>query len=360
MLINKTIYHAIGLMSGSSLDGVDIVYCTFTSSTKWQFEILESETVSLGKWEKLLPKAVNQTKEELAQTSVAYGSFLAEITNTFIQKHGIEKIDIVSSHGHTIFHYPQKGITCQIGEGQTMANILKLPVINNLRQKDIDAGGQGAPIVPIGDLHLFPQFKFCLNVGGIANISVKQNNSIIAYDIAMANQILNYYSSLLEKEYDNEGILAREGNVNNQLLDELNQLAFYKKQAPKSLDNGYKNHVFKMIDKHKLRAKDILATYTLHLSKVIATEANKYIGNIQETMLITGGGAYNLYLMELIEKYFNGKVEIPSKKIIEYKEALVMAFMGILHIRNEVNVLSSATGAKYDTICGELHKYNLV
>lgn len=354
--MTKQYYKAIGLMSGSSLDGLDIVCVSFiTNNGKWEFEILQTKVVSLNTWSNILPKANELSKRELNKISLLFGEFIGEETNQFIEENKIENIDIVVSHGHTIFHYPEKGITCQIGDGQTIANILKLPVINNLRQKDIDVGGQGAPIVPIGDLHLFSQYKFCLNIGGIANISVKQEDKIIAYDMAVANQILNYYSTILGATYDNNGNWAREGNVNLELLAELSELNFYQKEAPKSLDNGYKNQITKIIHFYNIPTKDILATFTQHLAEIIAKEANKYCTTSKDEMLITGGGAFNTYLVELIKNKFKGKVVVPDSSIIENKEALVMAFMGVLFLRNECNVLSSVTGAKQDTICGELH-----
>lgn len=353
----KNTYYVIGLMSGSSLDGLDIVYAEFSYKGKWEFNILNTKVVSLNSWTNILPKAVELNKQNLDNLSIIFGVFLGEETKLFIEENNIKDIDIIVSHGHTIFHYPEKGITCQIGDGPTMAEILKLPILNNLRQKDIEAGGQGAPIVPIGDLHLFSNHKFCLNIGGIANISIKQNNKIIAYDIAVANQILNYYSLMLGAEYDDNGNWAREGTVITDLLEELKKLEFYKKEAPKSLDNSYKEKIKKVISFYNLSPKDILATYTYHLAGQIAKEANKYCNAQSETMLITGGGAYNNYLIELIQQQFKGKICIPSSEIIAYKEALVMAFMGVLYLRNEANVLSSVTGAKQDTICGEVHQF---
>lgn len=357
MPIIKNKYYAIGLMSGSSLDALDMVYASFTCSDKWNYEILKTKGVSLNTWSNILPKAKELSKKDLDNLSITFGHFIGEETQKFIKENNIEQIDIVVSHGHTIFHYPEKGITCQIGDGQAIADILKLPVLNNLRQKDIDAGGQGAPIVPIGDLHLFSQYKFCLNIGGIANISIKQKDKIIAYDIAVANQILNYYSGMLGADFDTNGNWAREGAINFELIKQLEELDFYKKEAPKSLDNGYKEEIKKVIYFYNLSPKNALATYTHHLADIIAKEANKYCITKNDEMLMTGGGAYNSYLIELITEKFNGKIVVPTSKIIENKEALVMAFMGVLYLRNEVNVLYSVTGARHDTVCGELYNF---
>lgn len=344
-------------MSGSSLDGLDVVYATFDYNTQWEFSIQHASNYPLDEWVEILKNAPSQSISTLNQLSIQFGEFLAKQTAHFINEYNISNIDLVVSHGHTIYHYPDKGITCQIGDGQTMSELLKLPVLNNLRQKDMDNGGQGAPIVPIGDLLLFANYPFCLNIGGIANISYKKENGIIAFDIAMANQILNHYAQQLGKQYDNQGHLAKSGKISQSLLETLAELDFYQKSYPKSLDNAYKHVVLKKMESIKGLSVDTkLATYTEHLAIQIAQTINdlgKSLSNSQ--VLITGGGAFNSFLVERIQTHTKFKCIVPHQEIIEYKEALVMAFMGALYLRGEKNVLASVTGAKCNTRSGEFY-----
>ena len=340
-------------MSGSSLDGLDIAYCQFDYTGKWTYALLKSKAAPLGNWENKLKNATQLNEQELAQLSIEFAKYLAQEVQLFIQENKITEIDAVVSHGHTIYHYPEKGITCQIGDGQTLANLLELKVINNLRQKDMDAGGQGAPIVPIGDLHLFADYPICLNIGGIANLSIQLQNQMIAFDVCTANQILNYYANKLGLDYDDKGSIARKGKINTTLLNQLNNLDFYKNENPKSLDNSFRNQLIKIIDFEEQNIENVLATYVEHIVIQIYKAIKQH--NIdQSKMLITGGGAFNTFLIERIQATLKAEIVIPNKDVINYKEAIVMAFIGVLNLRNEVNVLASVTGAKQDTVCGDV------
>ncbi len=349
-------YHVIGLMSGSSLDGLDIAYCRFVQNVgnHWDFDLLASDTLELGSMSNPLRDAFHLTPPQLDRLSKDFAFFMADAVHTFIRRNSINTIDMIVSHGHTVFHYPDKGLTCQIGDGQLLANETGYIVVNNLRQRDMDFGGQGAPIVPIGDKHLFSGFKVCVNIGGIANISVQKADEILAYDICSANQVLNTLAMRLGKSFDRNGILARSGHVNQSLLCALNQLAYYKIDPPKSLDNSFTQEVMEVIDGFDLPTADALASYTEHLAEQIALHIKSTNLSEYSSVLITGGGAHNTFLVERVRALCKSEVVIPSKDIIDYKEAIIMGFIGVLRIRNEVNVLASVTGASKDTSSGEV------
>lgn len=351
-------------MSGSSLDGLDVVYCKFLfEENTWTFEILNEAVYSLVCWENRLSQARNLSDENLLKLDTAFGGFIGEKLKQFVRERKIEKLDIIASHGHTVFHYPEKGITKQIGLGTKIYEAVNTPVLYNLRQKDMDKGGQGAPIVPIGDLHLFKQYKYCLNIGGIANISIKTKDSIIAFDICSANQVLNYFAFLNGFKYDDKGALASKGSLEQKLFERLNTLDFYTQSFPKSLDNSFTDKVLKIFKSFDASIEDKLHTYCHHIAFQIAECISK--NEKQEELLITGGGAFNVFLVGIITEYVfqkNVKVLIPSVATINNKEALVMAFMGVLYLRGEVNCLARVTGASSDTVCGafidERFKYN--
>jgi len=346
-------------MSGSSLDGLDIVYCLFTFDEKWTFKIIYTKDYSVECWIDRLKNARNLSEEKLDFLDIAFGGFIAEKISQFIDEFSISEIDIIASHGHTIYHFPEKGITKQIGFGKQIFDKTNIPTLTNLRQADIDLGGSGAPIVPIGDLHLFPEYKYCLNIGGITNVSIRNDENVIAFDICSANQVLNYFAFLKGKPYDNNGDLARKGNLNKRLFNSLNSIDYYKKFAPKSLDNLFTNKVLKHFKNFNIPVEDKLNTYCEHIAFQISESLNnglKHIEKNKEKMLISGGGTFNSFLIERISFYLskkNIKIVIPTSEIINYKEAMVMAFMGVLYLRDEINCLASVTGANRDSICGE-------
>lgn len=346
-------YYVIGLMSGSSLDGLDLAYVRFYFDEKWDYELLASKTAELGLWEHKLRDAVRLSGKELEALSIDFAVYLATEVEIFIRTNQISKLDLLVSHGHTIYHYPDRGSTCQIGDGRKLSELLGVQVVNNLRQADIDAGGQGAPIVPIGDLFLFSEYEYCLNLGGIANISSKIGGELYAYDICSANQVLNHFANLLDLPYDEGGSLARSGQLNQELLSALNDLSYYQKLPPKSLDNSFTREVLAVIDLYEIAIPDILASYVEH----IAMQISRVLGpeRLDATMLITGGGAFNTFLVERISALCHVEVHVPESEIVNYKEAIVMGFIGVLRLRNEVNVRCSVTGATKDTCCGDIH-----
>jgi anhydro-N-acetylmuramic acid kinase len=346
-------FKVIGLMSGSSLDGLDIAYVNFShDNKKWFFQIVEAGNVPYtDEWKNKLSEAFNKNESELKELDIEYGKYLGSITKKFIKKYELEP-KLIASHGHTIFHMPEKGYTLQIGNGQEIANETGIMTINDFRTEDVKKGGQGAPLVPIGDKYLFADYPICLNIGGIANLSYDNEGKRIAYDICMANQLLNYLASKLGYDYDNNGNFARQGTVNQDLLNILNDNPYYDKEAPKSLGREFfEEYQHKVIDESSLSAKDLLATATEHIAYQIV-RATEHLESSK--MLITGGGAKNNYLIERIRKMSKHEIIIPDTMIIDYKEALIFAFLGALKTEGRINVLSSVTGATSDSSSGNI------
>ena len=345
-------------MSGSSLDGVDIAYVNFShDNKKWFFQIVEAGNVPYSEyWKEQLSLAFNKDKEELKELDKEYGRYLGSITKKFIMKYDMEP-KLIASHGHTIFHRPEEGFTLQIGDGQEIANATGLMTINDFRTEDVEKGGQGAPLVPIGDRHLFDEYPICLNIGGIANVSYETEERRTAYDICMANQLLNYLAGKLGYDYDNNGCFAQQGTVNPELLNILNDNPYYKQDAPKSLGREFFENVqHKVIDDSELSVYDLLATATEHIALQITNSTN----HLDATkMLITGGGAKNQYLINRIKALSKHEIVIPDTMIIDYKEALIFAFLATLKMEGKINVLSSVTGASSDSSSGKIWMPNL-
>ena len=340
-------YRVLGVMSGTSLDGIDLVVCTFNKSENWEFEIEKSETIIYShRWKKTLQFLHTKDSNTISKINLKYGQFIGDTINTFLVSN---RVDFIASHGHTIFHQPQNKYSLQIGDGETIANITGIPTINDFRSLDVSLNGQGAPLVPIGDLHLFPNYKYCINLGGFANISIKEKNKIIAFDICPVNIILNQFCEKLNIEYDNNGDIAKKGKLIPALLQQLNQLGFYKKSPPKSLGREWVEEFINPIIKLEYETEDLLHTFCEH----IAIQIGVFITN--ESALFTGGGVFNTYLMERIKYYSSSKIIIPNDKIINFKEALIFAFLGVLKLENEVNCLKSVTGAIRDSCGGIIH-----
>lgn len=348
-------YNVIGVMSGTSLDGVDLAHIEFrVSDQKWTFKIIESETVGYSpNWINSLKAAVDYSEIELQKINQEYTKLLASIISDFIEKHKIENIDAVCSHGHTILHQPEKGLTLQIGNLPEISALIHQTVVCDFRVQDVKLGGQGAPLVPIGDQILFPEYDYCMNLGGFSNVSFEENNRRIAFDISPVNTVLNYYANQLELDYDDKGKISRTGKINERLMNKLNALDFYQKKHPKSLGFEFvKEIVLPIIESFQISIEDKLHTFTEHVALQIALALPNKKGRI----LITGGGAYNDFLIECIQSYLpEMEIIIPSTKILEFKEALIFALLGVLKLRGEINVLSSVTGAKMDHSSGEIY-----
>jgi len=348
------IYKVIGLMSGTSLDGVDLAYCEFVFDNSWEYQIVCAETISYPQpWIDRLTNLINSPESDIEIANIEYGKYLALLINDFVRKYNISP-DFISSHGHTIFHQPEKGITVQIGDGQAISDIIKFPVVYDFRTLDIQLGGQGAPLVPIGDRLLFSEYEYCLNIGGIANISFEYLEKRIAFDICPVNMVLNHYSKKISFEYDNKGQLAQSGNLNTVLLNQLNELDYYLQSPPKSLGREWvEKSIIPLIDKFNLEAVDVLRTFTEHIVFQLKNILNK---QKKGKILITGGGAKNDYLIRQLQEAIDTEIVIPGEILIDYKEALVFAFLGVLRWRNEINCLSSVTGAIHDSSSGVIIK----
>lgn len=336
-------------MSGTSLDGLDICFVKFEKKHSWSFEIIKAETISYSEMlHNKLKDAIFLSAEQLLELHSEYGFFLGQSVKHFIEKHQLKNIDLIASHGHTVYHQPQKKFTLQIGDGRAIKLVTGIPVVYDFRSQDVLMGGNGAPLVPIGDELLFSEYNACLNLGGFSNISLKSEGKRIAFDIAPVNIILNKIAQDLGKDFDENGTLARSGKINENVLSSLNSLRFYHQEHPKSLGIEWcHENIFPLLK--NINTLDALATITEHAAHQIAEVINK---NQLKNILLSGGGTYNQYLIEKIRTKTYAEIIIPDKEIIDYKEALIFALMGVLRINNSINVLSSATGSPYDHSSG--------
>ncbi len=345
-------YKVIGLMSGTSLDGLDIAYCLFSfENDKWSYSIEKAETFEYSKdlRDKLL-QAENTTSYEFVIIDKEFGHFIGKQVRRFIDKYSLE-VDFIASHGQTVFHQPQINLTTQIGDINAIAAEARIKTIGDFRRLDIALGGQGAPLVPIGDRHLFSQYLYCLNLGGFSNISFEKEGKRIAFDICPVNIVLNLLAEREGLTYDKDGLLARSGRVDNVLLEKLNALDFYKKEEKKSLGKEWViENILPLLEESKLGTKDLMATFVEHATDQLSN-------NINGDVLITGGGAFNKYLIERLETKLKHKISIPEPIIINYKEALIFAFLGVLRQRKEINTLCSVTGALKDSSGGIVVEY---
>lgn len=343
-------YNVIGVMSGTSLDGLDICYCSFSTSknNKWTYKINTAATIDISlKLKTKLKNATTSSGLELTLLNNEMGDFIGHSINQFIKKHKINSIDFISSHGHTIFHQPEKKLTLQIGNGANISAITQHPVICDFRTSDIALNGNGAPLVPIGDALLFAEYDYCLNLGGIANISYQEKERI-AFDICPTNMVLNKLAHELEKEYDENGNFAKSGKIDNSLLAEFNNLDYYQKIPPKSLGFEYvEQNIFPILNNYEISIEDKLRTFTEHIAQQISKQLKK-----DSTLFITGGGAFNHFLIQRLDEICDVKIIIPCEEIINFKEALIFGFLGVLRYRNEKNTLKSVTGAQFDNIGG--------
>ena len=346
--------YIIGLMSGTSLDGLDIAYCRFElENDLWTYQILHGETIPYSdSWRDRLASLDSADAQEFARADSDFGYLMGELTNEFIQRHQLTP-DFIASHGQTIFHQPQHKLTTQIGKGAAIASKTGLPVVCDFRSTDVAWGGQGAPLVPIGDKLLFQEHDYCLNIGGIANISYDKDGVQIAYDICPANMVLNALAHKMNLPYDHEGKLASEGKLNTILFEQLNQLPFYHQPPPKSLGKEWVESTINPLIQHPGSSiQDLLHTFCEH----IAFQIGQHTGSDRvNKLLITGGGALNEYLVDRIQHHVSPQVIIPDLQTIQFKEALIFAFLGLLRWRKEINSLASVTGAQKDTIGGAIY-----
>ena len=350
----KNQYTALGLMSGTSLDGLDLALCHFYNQEQsWEFELVKGKSVAYNtEWTDRLKNSVNLNGRDLSLLHIEYGRWLGKQAGRFLEELGTN-VDFIASHGHTVFHQPEKRLTLQIGSGHELALESKKTVICDFRAMDVALGGQGAPLVPIGDRYLFKEFDFCLNLGGISNVSFESGSNRMAYDISIANMLLNYLAQKLGKSYDKEGEIARSGKMDESLFQQLNNLPYLKLSYPKSTGfEWFEEEIRPTVENNKSSIQDQLFTAVHHIADQVA---NAVLREDREKgkLLISGGGAKNTFLMETLRHYLSDSIEmvIPDNDIIEFKEAIIFAFMGVKRARNEINCLCSVTGAQSD-ICG--------
>lgn len=335
--------YIIALMSGTSLDGVDLVYVRFDELN--DFKIMESETIPYSDyWISQLKNIASIPKgnQQLLTLDVELGVYFANLIGSFIESKNISKINLIASHGHTVHHQPEKGYTLQIGCGKEIHNKTSIKTVYDFRTQDIALGGQGAPLVPVGDQLLFLQYDYCLNLGGFSNVSFEECGERKAFDICPVNIVLNYYANQLGFPFDDKGVLSKKGKINRELLRELNELDFYKLLIPKSLGVEFvKKEIVPLILKYNLIEIDVLRTFVEHIAIQISEKLKK------GTVLVTGGGAYHEFLLNRVRQLnSNLTLIVPESKIVEYKEALIFALLGKLRVESKINCLSSVTGAK--------------
>lgn len=348
----------IGLMSGTSLDGIDLADIVFTrKSDKWSFEVIRTQSYSFS--DELLAKlakADQVSAPKLFELDVELSLFYGTLVLDYLKKNNIDKseIDAVASHGQTIFHQPHKGFTVQIGNRPQAAIKCGIKWICDFRIEDVALGGNGAPLVPIGDFNLFnDRAEAFLNLGGFSNISFKKNNTITAYDISPANIVLNKICQEISgKTFDENGDLGKKGKVNKVLLKKLNDIKFYNQNPPKSLGTEWlKDHFYPILKDFSFDV-DLLRTVYEHIAIQIAKNLDEAAIS---TVMVSGGGVRNKFLLSSIEKHYAGKVIIPSDEIIDFKEAIIFAFLGALRLRGESNVLAEYTGAQRDSSSGVVY-----
>jgi anhydro-N-acetylmuramic acid kinase len=366
------VYRALGLMSGSSLDGLDLCYTHFQeTSGKWSYEIIKADCYPYSaQWVNRLKEATAINAKEYLLLHAEYGHYLGELVNRFLEENDLGyQVQLIGSHGHTTFHMPQNKMTAQLGDGAAIAAETGINVVSDLRAMDLALGGQGAPIVPIGEKILLGDYAFFLNLGGIANLSARlaqaNGSQTIAFDVCPANRVLNLLCNELGQEYDDGGRLSASGKTQDGLLKQLNELEYYRLSYPKSLANDFGTEmVYPIIKKAGLSIPDGLRTMTEHVVVQIKYAVKKLRQDKgefgkgeddKEQMLATGGGAFNSFLVKRLSeelKELQIELVIPEENVVKYKEALIMALMGVLRWREENNVMASVTGASRDSIGG--------
>lgn len=351
-LTNRDHFLAIGVMSGTSLDGLDLAAAEILfKNGNWQFKLIHAINIPYSeKWEQRLKQAPALTGEELTRLHFKYGKFIAKQVRKFIESNRLAP-DLVASHGHTVFHQPDEGFTLQIGSGEVIAKNTGIRTVADFRTGDVALGGQGAPLVPVGDRLLFSEYDFCLNLGGFANISFKNNGNHIAFDICPVNIVLNPLAEKFGLKFDKDGELGRQGKVNHDLLDQLNSLTFYSEKHPKSLGREWvEKYVVPILKKSAASDVDKLRTFYEHIAIHIAASVSG-----KGKMLVTGGGTFNKFLIERIKAHCSVEIVLPEPELIEFKEALIFAFLGVLRWLGIDNCLASVTGASRNNSSGVVY-----
>jgi anhydro-N-acetylmuramic acid kinase len=353
----KNEYKVIGIMSGTSLDGLDVACCRFRFSKKWTYEISEAITVPYDDiWKDRLTSAPRLSGSDLAALHAEYGNFIGGHATKFIKKHRIKDLDLIASHGHTIFHQVDRSFTMQLGNGNNIYAATGYPVVYDFRSLDVALKGQGAPLVPVGDRHLFGEHDVCLNLGGIANISLERGGERVAWDVCFLNMGLNHLAAKAGKEYDDNGAMAASGKTDTRMLNELTAIyQSFRKKRPALGREGFEKEILPLLENENIPLANRMNTFCVAAVKELLMD----LGGLNKagiSILSTGGGAYNKFFIDLLQEKMKGSgtLVIPDRRIIDFKEALVFAFLGVLRVRGEVNVLKSVTRAKADSCSGVL------
>jgi len=350
--------NVLGIMSGTSMDGIDLALCSVDQNGEnWNVNILKAITLPYNEtWRVRLSQLKYQNPELYARTDVFYGRYLGELALAFQKESGLE-IDLIASHGHTIFHQPQKWITAQVGDGATLYGTSGIPTVSNFRRADVAAGGQGAPLVTLGDELLFSEYDACLNLGGFCNVSLKTDSGRLSFDIAPCNIVLNRLARERKLKFDEGGKIAEPGNIIYPLLEQLNSIGYYKKSAPKSLGREWINkefwHLVRDFDDHSL--EDRMKTLVDHIGQQIGENIEQLAEDSSTARVyVTGGGAFNPTLVDHLRTHTDAEIIVPDAQVIEYKEALIFGLLAVLRVQNKTNILKSYTGAENDSVSGEL------
>ena len=353
-------YNIVGVMSGTSMDGLDIAHVTLeeVSEGKWSYSINASKTVNYGEtWRLRLSKLRHQNSMIFHKTDRFYGQYIGENIKAFLEENGLEA-DLISSHGHTVFHQPENNITVQIGDGNSIYAHTGIPTVTNFRALDVVLGGEGAPLVGIADEMMFGEFAMCLNLGGFANISADINGNRVAYDVAPCNIILNRIAREFGKEYDEDGEIAERGAIDYELLTDLNEIDFYTYEPPKSLGREWiSSNFWSHVRNSVAKKEDKMKTLVDHIAQQIGNNIEDLSSGDPsgKRVFITGGGVFNKTLISHIRTHTDAEVVVPDDMMINYKESLAFALLGILRVQNKTNVYKVATGASENTVSGSLY-----
>lgn len=353
-------YNIIGVMSGTSMDGLDLAHVSLTevSEGKWDYKINAATTIPYGeRWRLRLSKLRHQNSMVFYKTDRFFGQFIGEHILDFMEENGL-KADLIASHGHTVFHQPEHNLSVQVGNGNAIYGVTNIPTVTDFRYLDVVLGGEGAPLVGIADHYLFGEFDMCLNLGGFANISANISGVRIAYDICPSNIVLNRIAREFDKEFDENGEIAATGQIDYDLLAELNEIPYYDQEPPKSLGREWISHNFWHIVRNSVAKKeDKMKTLCDHIAQQIGNNIYDLSSGDASTkrVFVTGGGAFNKTLIEHLKSHTDAEVIIPDEQMINYKEALAFALLGVLRVKNKINVLANATGAKHNSVSGALY-----
>ncbi len=347
-------YTALGVMSGSSLDGLDLALCHFAlRGGRWSFTLEDARTVPYDRaFQQKLVAVMNGSALDLARLDRDLGDRIGHAALDFlIGRH----VDLIASHGHTIFHKPDEGLTVQIGHGARIAAVTGRRTITDFRSLDVALGGQGAPLVPLGERLLFPDHRAFLNIGGICNIALHGGRDVLGYDVCIGNQALNLLAAEAGQPFDRDGAMARTGSVDEGLLKQLNALPFHHRTPPRSLGREWFDaEVLPLIKDERIALKDRMRTVVEHIALMVAG----VVAAGTEELLVTGGGAHNSFLIERIQAQTRARINVPEKGIVDFKEAVIFAFLGVRRLRGESTALASVTGARREASGGSLFNAN--